>query len=109
MFLPPMYRKPSVSFAKQSFAIGSVLCGLAVTLGAFGAHALKVRLAPDSLAAFEVGVRYQMYHGLALLALALVPLADRLAEVQKPKRKKLASSYSPLSQGSLMTFIRSKP
>jgi uncharacterized membrane protein YgdD (TMEM256/DUF423 family) len=41
-----------------------------VALGAFGAHGLKSRLEPDLLAAFETGVRYQMYHALALCAAA---------------------------------------
>lgn len=50
------------------FALGSLSAFLAVALGAFGAHALKARLSPDMLAAFEVGVRYQMVHALALLA-----------------------------------------
>lgn len=43
---------------------------VAVALGAFAAHALKARLAPEVLATFEVGVRYQMYHALALFAVA---------------------------------------
>lgn len=43
---------------------------LGVALGAFGAHALKARLAPDMLAVFETGVRYQMYHVFALIAAA---------------------------------------
>lgn len=42
-----------------------------VILGAFGAHALKESLAPESLNSFETGVRYQMFHGLALLVLSL--------------------------------------
>ena len=50
------------------FALGCVSGFLAVGLGAFGAHALKARLSPELLATFEVGVRYQMYHALALLA-----------------------------------------
>ena len=41
-----------------------------VALGAFGAHALKSRLDTEMLAAFETGVRYQMYHALALFAVA---------------------------------------
>ena len=52
------------------FALGSVSAGLAVALGAFGAHVLKGRLAANMLASFETGVRYQMYHALALLAVA---------------------------------------
>ena len=50
------------------FAIGSLSAFLGVALGAFGAHALKGRLDADLLVTFEVGVRYQMYHALALLA-----------------------------------------
>jgi uncharacterized membrane protein YgdD (TMEM256/DUF423 family) len=62
-------------------ALGSFSAFIAVAAGAFGAHALKTRLAPDMLAVFEVGVRYQMYHALALIACAwavsrgLAPLA----------------------------------
>ena len=41
-----------------------------MALGAFAAHALEHRIAPDLLAAFETGVRYQMYHVAALLAAA---------------------------------------
>jgi uncharacterized membrane protein YgdD (TMEM256/DUF423 family) len=51
-------------------ALGSLSAFIAVALGAFGAHGLKGRLAPDLLATFEVGARYQMYHALALLAVA---------------------------------------
>ena len=44
---------------------------LAVAAGAFGAHALRARLGPDMLAVWETGARYQMYHALALLAVAM--------------------------------------
>ncbi len=50
--------------------LGAGFMFLAVGLGAFGAHALKARLEPDMLAIFETGVRYQIYHALALLLLA---------------------------------------
>ena len=52
--------------------IGSLYALLGVILGAFGAHALKEQLTPDRLASFETGVRYQMYHALALLVVALL-------------------------------------
>ncbi len=52
------------------FVLGSVFAGLAVLFGAFGAHALRDSLSPEDLATFEVGVRYQMYHALGLLATA---------------------------------------
>jgi len=51
-------------------AIGGLSGFLAVAAGAFGAHALRNRLAPDLLAVFETGARYQMYHALALIAVA---------------------------------------
>lgn len=52
------------------FILGSIAAFLGVGLGAFASHALKARLAPELLAAFETGVRYQMYHALALLGVA---------------------------------------
>ena len=52
------------------FALGALSGAMAVALGAFGAHGLKTRLPVDLLATFETGVRYQMYHALALLAVA---------------------------------------
>ncbi len=48
---------------------------VAVAAGAFGAHGLEGRVGAAELAAFEAGARYQMYHALALLAVAW--LADR--------------------------------
>jgi len=53
------------------FATGAALAGLAVILGAFGAHGLKARVDPGLLVVFETGVRYHMYHALALLAVGL--------------------------------------
>jgi uncharacterized membrane protein YgdD (TMEM256/DUF423 family) len=41
-----------------------------VAAGAFGAHALRSRLAPEMLQVFETGARYQMYHALAMLGAA---------------------------------------
>lgn len=52
------------------FALGAVSGLIAVAAGAFGAHALKARLSPDMLTVFETGARYQMYHALALIAVA---------------------------------------
>lgn len=53
-------------------AIASILGGLAVGIGAFAAHALKGSLSDRSLEIFETGTRYQMYHALALLLVALL-------------------------------------
>jgi uncharacterized membrane protein YgdD (TMEM256/DUF423 family) len=55
----------------MNFAVLGALSGfIAVALGAFGAHALKARLPADLLAIFETGVRYQLYHALALISVA---------------------------------------
>ncbi len=56
---------------RTSVITGIILIVIAIILGAFGAHALKEKLETAQLNSFEVGVRYQMYHGLALLALGL--------------------------------------
>jgi uncharacterized membrane protein YgdD (TMEM256/DUF423 family) len=53
------------------FLIFAALSGfVAVAAGAFGAHALKARLAPDLLAIFDTAVRYQMFHVAGLIAAA---------------------------------------
>ncbi len=50
--------------------IGAILMFSGVALGAFGAHALRGRLAEDMLAVFETGVRYHFYHALGLFVVA---------------------------------------
>jgi len=57
---------------KFFFLFGCVFSFLGVAFGAFGAHALKQRLSPEMLQIFEVGVRYQMYHAIALFIVAWV-------------------------------------
>jgi uncharacterized membrane protein YgdD (TMEM256/DUF423 family) len=52
------------------FGLGAVSAMFAVGAGAFGAHALRARILPEHLAIFETGARYQIYHALALLAVA---------------------------------------
>jgi uncharacterized membrane protein YgdD (TMEM256/DUF423 family) len=55
----------------RTFVLIGALAGVAgVGLGAFGAHGLRGRLSPEMLAVFETGVRYHMYHALALVATA---------------------------------------
>lgn len=49
---------------------GCVAAFVGVAAGAFGAHVLKGRLDAELLGVFETGVRYQLYHALALLAAA---------------------------------------
>ena len=58
--------------ARLCIAIASILGGLSVAGGAFGAHALKAQLTEKAVATFEVGTRYQMYHSLTLLLVGLL-------------------------------------
>lgn len=53
---------------KTFLIIASLLGGLAVALGAFGAHGLKGILTEARMGTFETAVRYQMYHALAIFA-----------------------------------------
>jgi uncharacterized membrane protein YgdD (TMEM256/DUF423 family) len=67
---------------KLWLSLGALLGGLAVALGAFGAHGLELRLASNpSLteaertrlsAVWDTAAQYQMYHALALLAVGLL-------------------------------------
>lgn len=55
----------------KSTAITALFMGaLAIVFDAFGAHGLKKIVSPESLATFEVGVKYQMYHALFLLCVS---------------------------------------
>jgi uncharacterized membrane protein YgdD (TMEM256/DUF423 family) len=67
--------------AQGLMAIAALFAGLAVGGGAFASHALRGNLAPRALEIFETGIRYQMYHALALL---LVALLIHQAEVVPP-------------------------
>jgi len=51
---------------------GTLLAGLAVALGAFGAHGLKRIVSPETVATYQTGVQYQMYHALALIIVGLI-------------------------------------
>ena len=61
---------------KLFLIIGTVLAGLAVALGAFGAHGLKKLVDAETVGIYQTGVQYQMYHALGLLALGI--LAGRI-------------------------------
>jgi uncharacterized membrane protein YgdD (TMEM256/DUF423 family) len=64
--------------SKKYIAIAAIFGGLAVGIGAFGAHGLQ-KLTNDEkiLQGFQTGVQYQMYHALALLAIGV--LYEKLA------------------------------
>ena len=56
---------------KQFLAIGCIAALLAVVFGAFGAHALKPRIAPELMPVYKTGVEYQFYHALGLILVGL--------------------------------------
>ena len=69
---PPTHRLCYGAAMDRTFvALGALFAALAVAAGAFGAHGLRGRLAPDMLEVFETAARYQMYHALGLLAVAV--------------------------------------
>jgi uncharacterized membrane protein YgdD (TMEM256/DUF423 family) len=52
--------------------LAGALIALATIAGAFGAHALQGRLAPERVNIYETAVRYQFYHSLGLLMIGLL-------------------------------------
>jgi uncharacterized membrane protein YgdD (TMEM256/DUF423 family) len=66
----------------KKFAItGALICGVAIILGAFGAHALKSIVGPSTVETWVLGNRYQMFHGLAILIISLFPSKSFLQTV----------------------------
>jgi len=57
---------------KTALILGFIFAGLGVVIGAFGAHALKPMMDVGQQTTFETGVRYQMYHSFALIAIGLL-------------------------------------
>ena len=54
-------------FDKNIAITACILTAMTIAIGAFGAHGLKELVNANALNTFETGVRYQMYHSLALL------------------------------------------
>lgn len=61
-----------MSLAKIFIALGSLNAALAVLLGAFGAHELKSKLSGASLAIYQTGIHYHMYHALGLILVGII-------------------------------------
>lgn len=57
---------------KKFYVIGALLLASGIILGAFGAHGLEGKILPENIDSYEVGVRFQMYHGLAFLILGTI-------------------------------------
>ncbi len=60
---------PMVNYDKKIVVTACVLAAITIALGAFGAHGIKSLIDTRALATFETGVRYQMYHTLALFVI----------------------------------------
>lgn len=57
---------------RLALLLGACSALVAVIWGAFGAHGLRPLISADLLAVFETGVRYQFYHALGLILVALI-------------------------------------
>lgn len=57
---------------KLFLMVGALSGAVSVAAGAFGSHGLRAKLEPRMLEVFETAARYQMYHALALMAVAWV-------------------------------------
>ena len=65
--------------AQRGLLVTAAILGLtAVIIGAFGAHTLRNIISRESLETFEIAVRYQFYHALALLA--ITPVLGRISK-----------------------------
>ncbi len=71
--------------ARSALAFAALFLFAAVGLGAFGAHALKSRLVPESMAIYQTAVQYHFWHALGLLAVGVLLL-------QRPDSGALAAS-----------------
>lgn len=81
------------------FAVGALLAGIGVALGAFGAHGLRSRVGPDLLAVWATGVQYHLVHALAVMVVAVA--AGRLTGALLPAAAWLFVLGIALFSGSL--------
>ncbi len=69
---------------RKLITLAALILAVAVVLGAFGAHGLKSMINERQLGTWEIGVRYQFYHGLAILSLAI--LSNEILDAKIKKR-----------------------
>ncbi|MBW4562097.1 MAG: DUF423 domain-containing protein [Mojavia pulchra JT2-VF2] len=69
-------------------SIAAFLGGLSVAAGAFASHALREKITERSLEIFDTGARYQMYHALALLLVAVL-----ISRTESPPATLIASGW----------------
>lgn len=61
----------NATLQKQMMQTGAILAGTSVALGAFAAHSLKTQIPEYEMSIFETGIKYQFYHSLGILILAM--------------------------------------
>lgn len=66
---------------KRLLITGGTLMFLGIIFGAFGAHALRESLSERSLESYTTGVTYQIYHGLGMLLIVLIPLSRKAKKI----------------------------
>ena len=81
--------------ARRCVLTAALALALAVVLGAFGAHALRARLAPDALATYQTAVQYHFWHALGLLAVGILM-------TQWPEQRRLVCAAWLLAVGLLL-------
>jgi uncharacterized membrane protein YgdD (TMEM256/DUF423 family) len=82
-------------------ALGAVLMALAVSMGAFGAHALKERLDEYSLSVYEKAVFYHFIHALGILLVALLARTGAISDSAEARAGWLFAIGILLFSGSL--------
>ena len=65
----------AAAISRPILVAGALLAAIGVALGAFGAHALRDVLGPREAGWWQTAVQYQMWHAVALIALAALPAA----------------------------------
>ncbi|MEQ1945779.1 MAG: DUF423 domain-containing protein [Bryobacteraceae bacterium] len=85
-------------------AIAAVFLGVAVCIGAFGAHALQGRLDEYSRGVYETGVLYHFFHALGLLIVSVLPRTGALTEARANTVCWLLAAGILLFSGSLYTL-----
>lgn len=60
---------------RPALVLGALFALLAVMAGAFGAHGLRGVIDERGLEVFQTAVTYQIYHSLALILVAILPIA----------------------------------
>ena len=88
--------------------IGSLSAFLGVALGAFGAHGLKTRVAPEMLTVWQTGVQYHLVHALGLVLIGILcHLLPETSLIRSAGWMLLAGSV--LFSGSLYIMVRRMP